>query len=133
MKSILVIDDDFAMRRGIALMLKGLGYDVREAGDGAQGLHLLDEKSVDLAIVDLFLPGEDGLHVAEEIGHQSPGTKILLLTAHGEHPRAREARRLFQENYLEKSSLSLVLAKKVEELLGTEQSSANGPARRDEM
>ena len=117
MKSILVIDDDFAMRRGIALMLQGQGYEVSEAGDGIQALQLLGERLFDLAIVDLFLPGRDGLALAEEIGKRSPPTKILLLTAYGEHERAKTAQQIFKENYLEKTTLDQVLVSKVQEIL----------------
>jgi CheY-like chemotaxis protein len=108
-KSILVVDDDFAMRRGVALMLRGEGYQVFEAGDGTQALQILGEKPIDLAIVDLFLPGHDGIEIAEEISQRHPRTKILLLTAYSEHPRAREAEKIFKENFLEKSSLDLRL------------------------
>jgi len=118
-KAILVVDDDFAMRRGIALMLKGQGYEVFEAEDGMQALQVLGQKSIDLAIVDLFLPGQDGIEIAEGIGKKNPSTKILLVTAYGEYGRAKEAQQIFQKNYLEKSFLARVLSKKVEEILGT--------------
>jgi len=117
MKTILVIDDDFAMRRGMALMLQGQGHEVCEAGDGTQALQMLAQRSIDLVIVDLFLPGPDGVELAEEIGKRHLRTKILLLTAHGEHPRAKEAARIFKENYLVKTSLEQTLIKKVEEAL----------------
>lgn len=118
MKSILVIDDDFAMRRGMALMLSGQGYEIFEASDGAQAMLACNEKSIDLAIVDLFLPGRDGIEVAEEMSKRWPSLKILLLTAYGEHARAKTAQQIFKENYLEKISLDQVLVEKVQEILG---------------
>jgi CheY-like chemotaxis protein len=117
LKSILVVDDDFAMRRGIALMLQGEGYEVFEAGDGRQALQALGEKPVDLVILDLFLPGRDGIEIAREIGAGFPDTKILLLTAYGDHERAKEAQQIFKENYLEKTSLERTLLEKVQSLL----------------
>jgi len=119
MKSILVIDDDFAMRRGIALMLQGEGFQVYDASDETQALQMLAQNAIDLVIVDLFLPGHDGIEVAAEIGRRSPSTKILLVTAHGEHPRARGAKRIFKENYLEKTALQQDLLTKVQKLLQT--------------
>ncbi len=119
MKSILVVDDDFSMRRGMALMLSGQGYEIVEASDGAQALLALNERSFDLAIVDLFLPGRDGIEVAEEIGKRYPHTKIIILTAYGEHARAKEAQQIFKENFLEKIALEENLAKKVQEMLST--------------
>jgi len=118
-KSILVVDDNFAMRRGMALMLQGEGYEVFEAGDGRQALQALGEKPVDLVILDLFLPGRDGIEIAQEIGAGSSHTKILLLTAYGDHERAKEAQQIFKENYLEKTSLEQTLPEKVRELLKT--------------
>ena len=117
MKSILVVDDDFSMRRGMAIMLQGQGYEVAEASDGMQALQILSQKPIALAIVDLFLPGRDGIEVAEEIGGRSPHTQILLLTAYGEHERAKVAKEIFKKNYLEKASISLVLSKRVQEIL----------------
>lgn len=105
------------MRRGMAIMLQGQGYEVTEASDGIQALQVLSQKPIALAIVDLFLPDRDGIEVAEEIGNQSPHTKILLLTAYGEHALAKEAQQIFKKNYLEKSSLSQVLSKRVQEIL----------------
>lgn len=117
MKSILVIDDDFAMRRGIALMLQGEGFQVYDASDGTQALQILTQNAIDLAIVDLFLPGRDGIEVAGEIRKRSPTTKIILLTAYGEHPRAKEARQIFKANYLEKTALVQNLLKTVQKIL----------------
>lgn len=117
MKSILVVDDDFSMRRAMAIMLQGQGYEVVEAQDGIQALEIVDQKPFALAIVDLFLPGRDGIEVAEELGKRSPHTQILLLTAYGEHSRAKEAQQIFKKNYLEKSSVSRALSKKVQEIL----------------
>jgi DNA-binding NtrC family response regulator len=116
-KSILVVDDDFSMRRGMALMLQGQGYEVFEACDGTQALQMLGEKPIALAIVDLFIPSRDGIEVADEIEKQSPDTKVLLLTAFGEHPRAQEAQQIFKENYLEKTALEQTLLKKVQKVL----------------
>jgi DNA-binding NtrC family response regulator len=119
LKSILVVDDDFSMRRGMALMLQGQGYQVFEASDEMQALQMLNEKPIALAIVDLFLPGRDGMAVVEEIEKRSPHTKVLLTTAYGEHGRAKEAERIFKENYLEKTSFEHALIKKVQEILPT--------------
>jgi len=116
-KSILVVDDNFAMRRGIALMLQGEGYEVSEAGDGKQALQALGEKRIDLVILDLFLPGRDGIEIAREIGAGFPHIKILLLTAYGDHQRAKEAQQIFKENYLEKTALEQTLPGKIKAIL----------------
>ncbi|MFQ5651285.1 MAG: response regulator [bacterium] len=116
MQTILVVDDDFAMRRGIALTLRGDGYTVFEAEDSTTALQLLHENSIELAVVDLFLLGRDGLELAESLLKLSPPTKILMVTAHGEHERAKEAQDQFGENFLDKSQLDKLLLKKVQRL-----------------
>ncbi len=117
MQSILVVDDDYAMRRGIALMLRGEGYDVFEAEDGARASQIVGERPIDLAIIDLFLGQEDGVHVAESVLQNRPDAEVLILTAHGDHKRAKAARKIFKEHFLEKSSLDQKLLKKIEYLL----------------
>ncbi len=100
-------------------MLQGQGYQVFEAGDGMQALQMLSEQPIALAIVDLFMPGRDGIAIAEEIVKRSPPTKLLLLTGYGEHARAKTAQQIFKENYLEKTALEKTLFKKVQEILQT--------------
>ncbi len=117
MKSILVVDDEFAVCKGISLLLKGNGYQVYEAFNGLSALQIVKEKQIELVILDLFLPDLDGVEVAERIKLQKPGLKILLLTAHGDNAKAKHAREIFGNNYLEKISLNEVLLNKVEEIL----------------
>ncbi len=100
-------------------MLQGEGFQVYDASDGTQALQRLAQNAIDLAIVDLFLPMHDGIEVAAEIGRRSPSTRILLVTAYGEHPRAREAEKIFKENYLEKIALEQSLIQKIRHVLTT--------------
>ncbi len=117
MKTILVIDDDFAMRRGIAFLLKREGYEVLEAEDEVRALALLCGRFIDLSIVDLFLAGKNGLDLADKIKRSRPHCKLLIVTAYGEHVRAMQARELYKEYFLEKSDIEKVLIKKVHKIL----------------
>ena len=105
------------MRRGIALMLRGEGYTVFEAEDGAKAFQVMAERPIDLAIIDLFLGQENGMHVADSVLQNRPDAEVLILTAHGDHSRAKSARKIFKEHYLEKSSLDKKLLEKIEEVL----------------
>jgi len=60
---ILVIDDDFANRKVLEMVLKRSGYRPMLAGDGAEGLQQAQETMPDLILLDLFMPGEDGFEV----------------------------------------------------------------------
>ena len=82
---ILVVEDNGALRRLMLRILAGCGYAVLEAASGAQGLDLFREHlpSVDLAIVDMIMPGMSGLDVAAEIERHRPGMKILYISGYG--------------------------------------------------
>ncbi|MFH1942622.1 MAG: response regulator, partial [bacterium] len=96
----------------------GRGCPVFEATDGIQALQMLDQLSIYLAVVDLFLPGKDGIEIAKEIGRKSPMTHLLLLTVYGDHERALEARRIFGSNFFNKKQVSDHLVNRVQEILG---------------
>jgi DNA-binding NtrC family response regulator len=123
MQSILVVEDDYAMRRGIALMLRGEGYDVFEAEDSAMASQVMAEHPIDMAIIDLFLGEENGIHVAGSVLQHSPDAEVLIVTAHGDHKRALAARKIFKDHFLEKSALATTLLKTVEEICRSKKTS----------
>lgn len=79
---ILVVEDNGALRRLMMRILDGSGYSVLEASSGAQGIELFRQHSptVDLAIVDMVMPGMSGLDVAAEIERHQPGMNILYIS-----------------------------------------------------
>lgn len=78
---ILVVDDDQATRLSLAYALGDASHRVVEAADGQEALALLDERTFDVAIVDVRLPRVDGLAVFRRIRASSPGTSVILMTA----------------------------------------------------
>jgi len=77
----LIVEDDAALRAQIVAALRETGFAIDESGDGGEGLYLATNMPVDIAIVDLGLPGLDGLALirkARAAGHTFP---ILVLTA----------------------------------------------------
>ena len=78
-KRILIIEDDEGIRDGIRILFENEGYEVVEAGNGTDGLKLLDEQ-IDLLILDIMLPDISGLEVCEEVRRYS-FVPILFLTA----------------------------------------------------
>lgn len=84
---ILVVEDDDDIRELVVFSLEDEGYRVEQAADGLQGLKLAEELRPDLIILDLMLPGRDGLSVCKELNRNSgplPPSPILMLTAKGE-------------------------------------------------
>jgi two-component system, OmpR family, response regulator PhoP len=80
---LLLIEDDAALRLGLARQLQADGYRVDQAGDGEDGLFQAREYPVDLAIVDLGLPKLNGLAVVQRLRADGRSLPILVLTARG--------------------------------------------------
>ena len=77
---ILVVDDDTALAEMIGIVLQGEGYDTVLCPDGAQALQVFREEEPDLVLLDLMLPGLDGIEVCRLIRAES-GVPIVMLTA----------------------------------------------------
>ena len=80
---LLLVEDDAALRLGLARQLEGDGYRVDQAADGEDGLFQAREYPVDLAIVDLGLPKLGGLKVVQSLRADGLTLPILILTARG--------------------------------------------------
>jgi DNA-binding response OmpR family regulator len=82
--SILVVDDEPTIAEIVARYLERAGYDARVAGDGLEAVAAFTERRADLVVLDLMLPGIDGLEVMRRIrAHDRDRTAIILLTAKG--------------------------------------------------
>jgi two-component system response regulator ResD len=88
--SVLVVDDEPTIAEIVARYLERAGYRARVAGDGAQALALSAQSPPDLVVLDIMLPGIDGLEVMRRLHEQDgPPARVILLTARG-----REAERI---------------------------------------
>jgi len=83
-RQILVIEDDGAIRRGIVDALRFSGYDTMETGHGDEGLDMALTCTYDLLLLDLLLPGRDGLTILEQLRKVRPTFPVIILTAKGE-------------------------------------------------
>lgn len=83
---ILIVDDEPHIRRLLATRLQTEGYDVEEAGDGEEGLRKLPDFRPDLVLLDLMMPGANGLEVLSLIrADPERGTlPVIILTAKGQ-------------------------------------------------
>ncbi len=93
-KTILTVDDSASMRQMIKLTLSGAGYNVIEAGDGAQGLVAARAGRGDMVLTDLNMPGMDGVTLVGELRKLATltGVPILLLTTESDAERRRQAK-----------------------------------------
>lgn len=102
--NILVVDDEKAARKSLADILRLEGYNVSAVEDGPSALKLLKEQAVDLMLLDIRMPGTDGIDVMQQATEISPDTQIIMLTAHGSMESAIESLRYGAHDYLIKPS-----------------------------
>jgi DNA-binding response OmpR family regulator len=81
--SILIIEDDPSLLMGLTMNLRREGYRVRTANDGHRGLAELERERPDLVVLDLMLPGVDGLEILRRIREDDATLPVVVLTALG--------------------------------------------------
>ncbi|TAN39517.1 MAG: response regulator [Nitrospirae bacterium] len=99
---ILIIDDDPNLRKTLSDILRAKGYQTRAAGDGAEGLSLINQDPADLALIDLRLPDMSGLEVLARIKADHPLTEAIILTGNATLDSAIEATNKGAFSYLQK-------------------------------
>ena len=75
---VLVVEDDEQIRDGIEIYLKSQGYEVSKAADGIEGLEILKEKEIHLAIIDVMMPRMDGIHMVMRLRKEYDFPVIML-------------------------------------------------------
>ncbi|GAH63841.1 unnamed protein product, partial [marine sediment metagenome] len=101
-KNILVVDDDKSVRTTFSSVLRKEGYRVTAVENGYEAIKAIDEESFDLALVDLRMPGLDGIEVLEKIKSRRPKTRVIIYTGYGSVTTAVEAIRKGAADYLSK-------------------------------
>ena len=101
-KCILTIEDDPAIRRGIVDSLKATGYVVWQAERADSGAEAALAKPCDLVLLDLVLPGGDGLSVLQTIRREKPTLPVIILTARGEETDRVKGLKLGADDYVVK-------------------------------
>jgi two-component system response regulator MprA len=79
--SVLVVDDDFAVRESLDRALRANGFDVELAGDGSEALTKIEEAPYDAVVLDVLMPGMDGISVTRFVRGGGNKVPILMLTA----------------------------------------------------
>lgn len=99
--NILVVDDEERIRRLLRMYLEKEGYAIDEAENGEQALSLALEKDFDLILLDVMLPGMDGIEVCSKI-RQTKATPIIMLTAKGEESNRVQGFEVGADDYVVK-------------------------------
>jgi two-component system response regulator RegA len=101
-KSILIVDDDEVLRTRLERAFSQRGLKVYTAADCDAAIAQTKSQDLDMAVVDLKMPGKSGLELLREIHRISPETRIVMLTGYGSITNAVEAIKLGAVNYVAK-------------------------------
>jgi DNA-binding NtrC family response regulator len=102
MKTILVIDDEKSVRDAVKMTLSYEKYEVVLAEDGMKGLSILEGEQVDAILLDVKMPGMDGIEVLQAIKKRFPEMLVIMISGHGTIETAVEATKLGAFDFLPK-------------------------------
>ena len=97
-----LVDDDGAVRRSVGFMLKTSGYQVRSYESGVELLKSLDELKQGCILLDIRMPGKDGLEVQEALKNKGVTLPIIIMTGHGDVTLAVKAMKAGAIDFIEK-------------------------------
>ncbi len=88
---ILVVDDEKVVRRELRKFLEGKGYDVAEAYSGDEAIEVYKRESPDVILLDIRMPGKDGVETLHELKALDPDASVIMVTAVHEEEIAKKA------------------------------------------
>ncbi|MEZ4417572.1 MAG: sigma-54 dependent transcriptional regulator [Gemmatimonadota bacterium] len=123
---LLLVDDDRAFRISTAALLREEGYEVVGAATGAEGVEALKAGRFDLLLLDLRMPGLDGIRIVEALRTWGEGIPILMISGYGTVEAAVEALHAGADDFLTKPVEPDVLSARVAQLLERRPGTASG-------
>ena len=99
---ILIVDDEKNIVSSLTSILADEGYEVSIAGDGVEALELIQKDPPDLVILDIWLPGMDGIEVLKTLKSYNLGVEVLIMSGHGTIDTAIKATKLGAQDFIEK-------------------------------
>jgi DNA-binding NtrC family response regulator len=101
-KPILIVDDEKNIRLTLSMALEALGVETESAEDGEEALAKLKEKEFGLILLDLHMPGVDGMEVLRQVREIRPDIRVVIITAYGTVELAVEAMKLGAVDFVQK-------------------------------
>ncbi len=100
--SILIVDDEKGVRQSLQGILKDEGFDAHGVATGEECLALLMRREFPVVLLDIWLPGADGMQVLEQIRRAAPATYVIMISGHGSIETAVKATKLGAFDFVEK-------------------------------
>lgn len=110
--NILIVEDDKEIREGVEIYLKSQGYQVFQAGDGVEGLEILEREEIHLAIVDIMMPRMDGIQMTMKL-REKYDFPVIMLSAKSEEVDKITGLNLGADDYVTKPFTPMELMARV--------------------
>jgi two-component system nitrogen regulation response regulator NtrX len=101
-KSILIVDDEARIQSSLKEILEDEGFEVFVASDGYEGLKIAEEELPNLILLDIWMPGIDGIEVLSKLRENLPQVQVIMISGHGTIETAVKATRLGAYDFIEK-------------------------------
>lgn len=119
-KSLLIVDDEKNIRYTLLQALESLEIDVDTAVNGEEALEKINNKQYSLILLDLKMPGMNGMEVLRHVSRHHPETRIIIISAHGTIDSAVEAMKLGAVDFLQKPFAPMEIRDTIAKVLGRE-------------
>ena len=100
--TILVVDDESTISQALSGILSDEGYETLTAPNGYEALKIVEEQSPDLVLLDIWMPGMDGIETLQEIKRTNPFLQVIIISGHGTIETAVRATKLGAYDFIEK-------------------------------
>ena len=100
--NILVVDDEVSILQSLSGILSDEGFEVLTASNGYEALKIIEEESPDLVLLDIWMPGIDGIETLQEIKRTNPFLQVVIISGHGTIETAVKSTKLGAYDFIEK-------------------------------
>ncbi len=101
-KRILIVDDEASIRESLSGILSDEGFEPLSAQTAEEGLSVIDQEKIDLALLDIWMPGMDGLEALKHIKEHHPHLPVIMISGHGNIETAVQATKMGAYDFIEK-------------------------------
>ncbi|WP_110112646.1 response regulator [Bacillus sp. CGMCC 1.16541] len=93
-ENILIVDDQYGIRILLTEVLQKEGYNTFQAANGFQAIEIAQKQTPDLVLLDMKIPGMDGIEILKRLKEHDPDIKVIIMTAYGELDMIQESKDL---------------------------------------